>query len=56
MVRIFISFASANEDFAERLHSALTDAGAEVFQFQRSAKAGQGAWEQVYDNIQAADH
>ena len=56
MVRIFISFASADEEFAAKLHSALTEAGAEVFQFQRSAKAGQGAWNQVYDKIQAADH
>ena len=55
MVRIFISFASANEKLAEELHQVLTSRGAEVFQFQKSAKAGQGAWEQVYNNIQSAD-
>lgn len=56
MIRVFISFASANEDLARALHAALTRSGATVFQFQQSARAGQDAWKQVYDSIQNADY
>lgn len=56
MIRVFISFASPNLELAERLRQDLTKHGATVFQFNKSARAGRGAWEQVYDNIDEADY
>lgn len=56
MIRIFISFASSSLHLAEKLHEALTKRAATVFQFEKSARAGKSAWDQVYDNIQDADY
>ncbi len=56
MTRVFISFASPDLGLAERLQQDLTKHGATVFQFNKSARAGRGAWEQVYNNIDESDY
>lgn len=54
--RVFISFASPNLGLAERLQDDLTKRGASVFQFNKSARPGRSAWDQVYNNIDESDY
>jgi TIR domain len=55
-VKVFISFASADGgDLARRLLADLQNAGADVFQFEESARPGDAAWSQVATKIKVAD-
>ena len=53
--KIFLSFAVEDRLLAERLQADLSERGAEVFQFLRSAVPGTEAWSQVLESIERAD-
>ncbi len=53
--KIFISYATEDRPTAERLYADLRQAGAEVFEFERSAKSGTSAWTGIYESIDSSD-
>jgi hypothetical protein len=54
-VKVFISFSTKDRKVAERLYADLVAAGAEVYQFGKSERAGVSSWEQVLTWINDSD-
>ncbi len=50
--KIFISYSTQDHETAASLYSDLTKAGADVFQFQKSATPGQAAWDEALTRIE----
>lgn len=53
--KVFISYSTADRAVALRLFNDLSRAGAQVFHFEQSSKAGSDAWNQVLSAIKQAD-
>ena len=53
--RVFISYSTSDRATAEKLYTDLLDAGADVFQFERWAKPGTPAWDEVLGWIESSD-
>ncbi|ODS31757.1 MAG: TIR domain protein [Candidatus Scalindua rubra] len=53
--KVFISYSTTDRSIAEALYKDLLDAGAEVFQFERSATPGTSAWDEVLGWIESSD-
>lgn len=54
-LKVFISFSTEDRLTAYALYKDLSKAGAEVFQFEETATPGMPAWDEVLENIEAAD-
>jgi hypothetical protein len=54
-LKVFISYSNHDRTLAERLWGEMHSAGAEVFQYSKSAKAGKSSWTQVLTWISDSD-
>src|SRR5215472_10679815 len=54
-MKVFISYSSKDKPLAERLYADMKAAGADVFQFGKTERAGIDAWEQVLSWINQSD-
>ena len=53
--KVFISYSTKDRATAEALYTDLLKAGADVFEFERSAKPGSSAWDEVLGWIESSD-
>jgi hypothetical protein len=54
-MKVFISFATSDQALAEKVYEGLTAAGAEVYEFRRSARPGTSAWNALLKWISDSD-
>ena len=54
--KVFISYSGKNRDLARNLYCYLNDNGADVFQFDESARPGDLAWRKILENINSSDY
>jgi hypothetical protein len=54
-LKLFISYSTKDKDLAERLFADMAGAGAEVFQYSKTAEAGKRSWTQVLSWIKVSD-
>ena len=54
-LKVFISFKTEDEALAEALYLGLTEAGALVYQFRKTATPGTSAWGVVCNSISDSD-
>src|SRR5262245_61787363 len=55
VMKVFISFQTADVAVAESLYERLSQAGASVYQFRRTARPGTSAWTTIIDLISDSD-
>ena len=53
--KVFISYSTKDHSTAEALYTDLQKAGADVFEFERTATPGSSAWDEVLGWIEASD-